>query len=149
MPTIGLDCNVILDGTGYLIQPDSFAMVRARVRRADRNRVAAISTLNGSGSGVGERYLDLGPGKREWHFIIPAFSAMRTLAGQAISSTGQQIRNALHASYEKVNTPLSFTDPVGSVWSVRFDHLEEGLVNVRAQADGQLQYILHVTLIEA
>jgi hypothetical protein len=91
----------------------------------------------------------MGPGKREWSFIVVAFQAMRTYAGQFVSSTGQQYRDALHTSYQKVNTTLAFTDPQGSSWTVRFDDLIEEIADVRAQTDGELQYYLHVLLIEA
>src|SRR5947209_7486077 len=114
MPTIGLDCELILDGTGYFIERSSFKVVRPRVRRADHNRVPAAA-----GAGAGERYLDLGPGKREWSFVILAHQAMRAFDGTPVSSTGQQLRDALHTSYEKVNTILAFTDPTGASWSVR------------------------------
>lgn len=144
MPTIGLDCMVILDGTGYFIEPDHFSMIRPRVRRADYNRTAAAG-----GAGVGERYVDMGPAKREWRFIVVAFQAMRDYAGRTVTSTGQVQRDALHASYNKVNTTLSFTDPQGTAWTVHFDDLVEELADVRAQADGELQYYLHVTLTEA
>jgi len=91
----------------------------------------------------------MGPGKREWRFIVVAFQAIRTYAGVSVASTGQQYRDALHASYGKVNTTLSYTDPQGVVWSVRFDDLVEEIADIRAQPDGELQYYLHVTLTEA
>lgn len=144
MATIGLDCNIILDGTGYWVEPDTFSMARPRVRSAVSNRTAASGS-----AGAGERYVDLGPGKREWSFIIAAFQAIRDYAGNPIATTGQTYRDALHTSYQKVNTTLSFTDPQGSVWTVHFDHLVEDIENVRAQADGELQYHMHVLLVEA
>jgi hypothetical protein len=148
MPTIGLDCQIILDGQGYWIDPQSFTMARPRVRRADLTKTAATQS-SGYGAGVAERYLDLGPGKRQWVFIVQAFQVMLDYSGHTVSSIGQQYRDALHASYEKINSTLSFTDPAGHTWSVRFDHLQEVIANVRGQTDGQLQYHLHVTLVEA
>lgn len=143
MPTIGLDCHLILDGQGYWIEPASFKVARPRVRSATLNR-----TMGGS-VGAGERTLDQGPGKREWTFIVLAFQAIRDYTGAFITTTGQQYRDALHTSYNKLNTPLAFTDPHSTVWSVRFDNLDEEIVDVHAQADGELQYFMHVALVEA
>jgi hypothetical protein len=144
MPTIGLDCQLILDGTGYFIEPGSFTLHRPRVRRAEHTRQPASGS-----AGAGERYLDMGPGKREWVFTVVAYQSIRTYAGQLTATTGQQYRDALHTSYQKVNTTLSFTDPAGTVWSVRFDDLIEQITDVRSQADGEIQYLLRVTLVEA
>jgi hypothetical protein len=144
LPTIGLDCEIILDGTGYFIEPASFHLARPRVRRADLTRTAASG-----GAGVGERYVDQGRAKREWSFTVLAHQAMKDFAGNAVGSTGQTYRDALHTSYQKVATTISFTDPHGTSWTVRFDDLAEDLVNVRAVGDGELQYLCHVTLVEA
>jgi hypothetical protein len=146
MPTVGTDCQIILDGTGYWIEPASYKVMRARIRRADLTGVAASSV--GPGSGAGERYIDRGPGKREWTFIVVAFNNMQNYAGTATGVTGQQAHDSLQTSYNKVNTTLSFTDPLSAVWAtVRFDDLVEELSDVRSQIDGA-QYYMHVTLIE-
>ncbi|MGI8825261.1 MAG: hypothetical protein ACR2JC_06420 [Chloroflexota bacterium] len=146
MATIGLDCQLILDGTGYFIEPDSYHMVRSRVRASTANVLAANPVTH---FGVGERYVDQGPGKRVWSFAVLAWQAIDTYAGQRVVTTGQQYRGALHASYEKVATPLTFTDPNGLSWSVHFDHLEEIIDDVRAQTDTALQYTMSVELVEA
>ena len=62
MATIGLDCQLILDGTGYFIEPQSYSMARPRVRSSTYNRVPANAATH---AGAGERYVDQGPGKRE------------------------------------------------------------------------------------
>ena len=144
MPTIGLDCQIIIDGTGYWIDPASYHMARPRVRSSTYNHQAASNHL-----GVGERYVDMGPGKREWTLIVIAWQAIDDYTGARVASTGQQFRDALWTSYEKVATVLSFTDPQGSVWNVHFDHLEEIIDDIRAQPDGELQYTMHVSLVEA
>jgi hypothetical protein len=145
MPTIGTDCQIIFDGTGYFIEPAGYLVKRARVRRADLTGVAANPV--GPGAGAGERYIDRGPGKREWNFIVVAFNAMTTYAGVSLGSTGQQVHDALQASYNKVNTQLGFTDPTGQSWTVWFDDLVEELSDVRSQVEG-CQWYLHVTLVE-
>ena len=61
MATIGLDCQLILHGTGYFIEPASFVVTRPRVRRAQHTRQVAVG-----GNGAGERYIDTVPGKAMW-----------------------------------------------------------------------------------
>lgn len=144
MPTLGLDCHIILDGTGYWIDPNAYHMIRQRNRRAVSNRTPASGS-----AGAGQRYIDLGPGKREWQIAVICYQAIHDYAGNPVSSTGQQYRDALHTSYQKVNTTLSYTDPSGAAWTVHFDHLEEHIIDVRAQADGEIQYLCTIILIEA
>ncbi len=144
MPTIGTDCMLILDGQGYWIEPDSYSVRRPRVRTAQHNR-----TISAGGAGAGERYVDFGPGKRVFSFTVLAYQSIRDYAGQLVTTTGQQYRDALHTSYEQVNTTLSFTDPHGTSWSVRFDGLAESIPDVRSQVDGEIQYLLAVVLVEA
>ncbi|MCA1598675.1 MAG: hypothetical protein LC769_06570 [Chloroflexi bacterium] len=147
MPTIGTDCQVILDGTGYWLEPANYQVERARIRRADLTGLAANPVA--PGAGAGEKYIDRGPGKRVWKFIVVCFNNMTTYAGTAIASTGQQFHDALQASYNKVNTTLTYTDPGGVVWTVRFDDLVEDIADVRSQTDTSIQYYMHVTLVEA
>jgi hypothetical protein len=144
MPTIGLDCMLILDGNGFWIEPSTYLVRRPRVRSAALNR-----TIAAGGLGVGERNVDFGPAKREWLFTVVAFQAMKDYAGRTVSTTGQQYRDQITTSYEKVNTILVFTDPHSINWNVRFDNLEEELGDVRAQPDSELQYFMNVVLREA
>ena len=146
MPTVGTDCQIILDGNGYYLEPASFKVTRPRIRRAELTGQSATGTA--PGFGAGERYVDRGPGKREWTFIVAAFNTMLSYAGVSVGLTGQQIHDNLQTSYNKVNTTLSYTDPTGTVWTVRFDDLVEELSDVRGQIDG-CQWYLHVTLVEA
>jgi hypothetical protein len=144
MATIGLDCMLILDGNGFWIEPSTYLVRRPRVRSAALNR-----TIAAGGLGVGERNVDFGPAKREWLFTVVAFQAMKDYAGRTVSTTGQQYRDQITTSYEKVNTILVFTDPHSINWNVRFDNLEEELGDVRAQPDSELQYFMNVVLREA
>lgn len=145
MPTIGTDCQIIIDGHGYWIEPASYKVARARVRRADLTGLAASSI--GPGAGAGERFIDRGPGKREWTFIVVAFNAMIDYAANHQAITGQQIHDNLQTSYNKVNTQLGFTDLAGTAWTVWFDDMVEECSDARGQVDG-LQYYLSVTLVE-
>jgi hypothetical protein len=146
MATIGTDCQLILDTLGYWIEPSSYQVTRPRTRRADLTGQSASPT--GPGAGSGERYIDRGPGKRDWKFIVVAFNALTKYDGTVQTTTGQAIHDSLQTSYNKVNQTISFTDPNSAVWTVRFDDLVEQIVDVRSQVDG-IQYYLHVTLIEA
>jgi hypothetical protein len=146
MPTIGTDCQLILDGTGYFIEPTSYAVARPRVRRADLTGVVANPVS--PGSGAGERYVDRGPGKRLFTFTVVAFSAMLDYSGSPVPLTSTQYHDALQTSYNRVNTTLSYTDPATHTWTVRFDDLSEQLVDIRSQAD-TLQWYMAVTLVEA
>ncbi len=121
MATIGVDCQVVLDGTGYWIERHSYRLHRPRLRRASVT------------AGGGERYVDAGPGKRVWAFTVLAVS-------------GQGYRDSLVASYAR-SGPLSFVDPHGVAWSVHFDDLVERLPDPRTQLTGP-SYLLDIELVE-
>lgn len=260
MPTIGLDCQLILDGVGYWIEPGSYLLQRPRQAAATGNRILAANHL-----GAGERYVDFGPQKRQWTFVVPCFQAMKDYSGHDIvmsppssaatvaapsaggtlaagaytyqvtfvnaqgettagpasagqtvvaasgnytlalsaipigptgttsrkvyrslnagayglvdtvadntttswtdtgaaagaapptvngaSRKGQDIHDDLVASYEKVNTVITFVDPVGTSWNVHFDELVEEISDMRAQPDSSwFQWFLTCTLREA
>lgn len=135
MTNLGTDCAIILDGTGYFVDPASFAQTRPRVH-------AATVTLGGI------RFADLGPAKRQWSFVVLAHQDIRTYAGQFVTLTGEQYRAALKTSYEKLST-LAFTDPKGDPFTVYFTNWTEQIEDVAAQATAELQYGIHVTLLEA
>jgi hypothetical protein len=135
MPTINVDCEVILDGTGYLVKPGSYLLERPRVRRA---------TVRADGN---ESYVDLGPGKRAWRFTALALNNLAKYDGTPTGLTGQQYRDALWTSYAKVATALSFTDPEGQTAQVHFDDLVERVADLRSQQVG-VSYELDVTLVE-
>ncbi len=135
MPTINVDCEVMLDGTGYLVKPGSYLLERPRVRRA---------TVRADGN---ESYVDLGPGKRVWRFTALALNDLAKYDGTPTGLTGQQYRDALWTSYAKVATALSFTDPEGQTAQVHFDDLVERVADLRSQQVG-LSYELDVTLVE-
>jgi hypothetical protein len=144
--TIGTDCQLILDTIGYWIEPSSYQVTRPRTRRADLTGQAASPV--GPGAGSGERYIDRGPGKRDWKFIVVAFNNLTKYDGTVQVTTGQAIHDSLQTSYNKINTVLTYADPNGVSWNVRFDDLVEQIVDVRSQVDG-LQWYMHVSLVEA
>jgi hypothetical protein len=148
MATVGTDCQLILDGVGYWIEPASYKVLRPRIRRADLTGLAATGT--GPGHGVGERYVDRGPGRREFQFIVVCFNSISDYAGNIQATTGQTAHDSLQTSYNKVATTIAFTDPNSYAWgTVYFDDLVEELADTRAQTAGSLQWYMHVTLVEA
>ncbi len=91
MATQGVDCQVILDNVGYMLAPSGHLMRRPRLRKATVAK------------GGAERYVDAGPGKREWHLEILALTQLTDYGGQLLAQQGKAIREALRASYEKVS----------------------------------------------
>ena len=140
MPIVGVDCQIILDGVGYFVEPHAYAMKRARLRKA---------SVTKSG---GERYVDLGPGKREWHMIVLCLNQLTDYTGQTLPATGKALRDALRASYEK--TPaggiatLPFTDLDGASYQVHFDDYEEQVRDPRTQLTSP-SYHCAIVLVEA
>jgi hypothetical protein len=144
MATIGVDCEIILDGQGYLVAPGSYHMKQPRVRKA------SIRADNNEG------YSDLGPGKRVWQMVILAINDLAKYDGTPTGLTGQQYRDALRASYLKVNTTLAYTDPIEGTVQVRFDDYAETAPDLRTQQAGPvgggsmgLSYHCAITLVEA
>jgi hypothetical protein len=142
MPTIGVDAQVIIDGNGYFIEPHTYVMHRARIRR---------STIV---KGGGERYVDLGPGKREWHMTLLCLNQLNDYPGAQLGLNGRQLREQARASYEKYpggipsTSTLLFTDIDGTNYNVHFDNWSESVVDVRTQLVAP-SYHVAIVLVEA
>jgi hypothetical protein len=146
LSTIGVDCEIILDGTGYFVKPGTFKMKQPRVRKA---------TVRADG---GESYVDLGPGKRTWSLVILCLNDMLKYDGTLTGTSGQQYRDALRTSYSNsTGTTIQFTDPLnGSPVAVHFDNYAEVIYDLHIQevslslgsAPG-LSYEAAITLVEA
>lgn len=146
MATIGYDCHVILDGTGYWIKPDSFTLKQPRIRK---------TTVRAD---AGESYIDLGPGRREWSMTVLCINDLLKYDGTSTGTTGQQYRDALKTSYTgSVGTTINFTDPLsGSAIAVHFDSYEESIRDLHSQiislatsgANGA-SYEVKIVLVEA
>jgi hypothetical protein len=134
MATVGIDCQLVLDGMGYWIEPQSYAVHRPRLRKASVT------------AGGGERYVDVGPGKRVWQFTILALNGLVRYDGQPVGLTGREYRDALEASYARSGT-LPFVDPAGSAWTVHLDLVVERLPDLRTQLVSP-SYLLDVELVE-
>jgi hypothetical protein len=146
MPIIGVDCEIILDGTGYFIKPGSYQVKQPRIRHA---------TYRADGSLA---YVDLGPGKRTWSMIILARNELLRYDGTPSSSSGQQYRDALRTSYTAtIGATVNFTDPLNSTSiAVHFDSYEERIIDLHSQIIGPAgggspaaSYEISITLLEA
>src|SRR5919109_876088 len=101
MATIGVDAEIILDGTGYFVKPGTYLMKQPRIRKA---------TIRADG---GESYVDLGPGKREWSMVLLCVNDLVKYDGTSTGTTGQQYRDALRTSYyNNVGSTINYTDPL-------------------------------------
>lgn len=146
MATIGVDCELILDGTGYFIKPGTYKMKQPRIRKA---------TVRADG---GESYVDLGPGKRVWSMIVLGHNDLLKYDGTPTGLTGQQYRDALRASYTgSTGTTIQYIDPLnGTAVAIHFDNYTEMVYDLHVQqvplstggAPG-LSYEVAIELVEA
>lgn len=103
MATIGVDCELILDGTGYFIKPGSYRMKQPRTRKA---------TIRADGDIA---YVDLGPGRRTWSMVILCKNDLTRYDGTPTGLTGQQYRDALRTSYSNsTGTSVLYSDPLNA-----------------------------------
>jgi hypothetical protein len=145
MATIGVDCEIILDGTGYFVQPASYQLRQPRIRKA---------TVRSDGA---ESYVDLGPGKRVWSMVILCFNDLTHYDGSLASSSGQQYRDALRTSYlSSAGTTIILKDPLNGSISVHFDTYSERINDLHSQitalmTGGSLaaSYEVSIELVEA
>jgi hypothetical protein len=146
MPTVGVDCNVIIDGSGYMVKPLSYHMHQPRIRKA---------TIRADG---GEAYVDLGPGKRIWSMVILCVNDLVKYDGSSTGTTGQQYRDTIRASFtSSTGTTINFIEPIdGSTIPVHLDSYSELIIDLHSQitalaAGGSLaaSYEVGISLIEA
>lgn len=123
MPTIGIDCEIVLDGTGYFVKPGTYRVRQPRIRHASYRADGTLA------------YTDLGPGRRTWSMVILARNDLARYDGQPAGLSGQQYRDALRTSYTgSSGISLSFTDPLsGATIPVHFDAYEESIPDLHSQ----------------
>ncbi|MGH2387883.1 MAG: hypothetical protein ACRDIE_06720 [Chloroflexota bacterium] len=140
MATLGVDCQVILDGAGYFVEPAGYVMKRPRLRKA-------VITKSGA-----ERYIDLGPGKREWRLRLLCVNGLLDYTGAPLPATGKDLRDRLRAAYEKTpaggTAGLTYTDLDGMEYTVHFDDYEEEVRDPRTQLTSPGFHVA-VVLVEA
>jgi hypothetical protein len=146
MATIGIDCELILDSTGYFIKPGTYLLHQPRICKA---------TIRADG---GLSYVDLGPGKRTWSMVVLCLNDLLHYDGTLTGWTGQQYRDALHASYAgSVGSTVLYSDPTNATAiAVHFDVYKESINNLHMQqvplATGGmpgLSYEVTIELVEA
>ncbi len=146
MPTIGTDCELILDGTGYFIKPATYHLQQPRIRKMTTRADGGLS------------YVDLGPGKRTWSMTILCLNDLLRYDGTATGWTGQQYRDALHTSYSSsAGTTILYSDPTNATAiAVHFDVYKEIITDLHMQqvplatgATPGLSYEVTIELIEA
>jgi len=118
---IGVDCEIALDGTGYFVQPGTYAVKWPRIRKA---------TVRADG---GEGYVDLGPGKRVWSMVILCVNDLLKYDGATTGLTRQNYRDNLITSYNKIGQTVTFQDPLGNSIQVHFDSYVEHALDLHAQ----------------
>jgi hypothetical protein len=122
MSTIGVDCMVIIDGTGYMIKPESYKIKRPRI---SKYAYRADGTLS---------YVDIGPGKRTFTMTILAKNQLLAYDGTTLSTTGEQFRDAIVSSFtSNIATTISYTDPKGNSVNVYFTLYEETILDLKSQ----------------
>ena len=146
MPTIGLDCELIIDGQGYFVKPGSYSVRQPRIRKATVRADA------------GESYIDLGPGRREWSMMVLCINDLQKYDGTPTGLTGEQYRDALRASYtNSVGSTIQFTDPLnGTAIPVHFDSYKEIIRDLHSQiislatgGSAAASYEVKIVLVEA
>jgi hypothetical protein len=146
MATIGIDCELLLDGTGYFIKPGTYHLQQPRIRKM---------TVRADG---GLSYVDLGPGKRTWSMVVLCLNDLLRYDGTPTGWTGQQYRDALHTSYTgSIGTTLQYSGPTNTTAiAVHFDAYKEVVNDLHMQqvplATGGtpgLSYEVMIELVEA
>ena len=146
MPQIGVDCEFILDGTGYFARPGSYHMKQPRIRKA---------TVRADG---GESYVDLGPGRRIWSIVVLCKNDLLRYDGTPTGFTGQHYRDALRTSYiSSTGTTVLYSDPLNSTpIAVHIDSYEEIVFDLHIQqvslsvgSAASLSYEVTIELLEA
>ncbi len=145
MSTIGVDCEVIVDNTGYFVLPGSYLLHQPRIRKA---------TIRADGN---EGYVDLGPGKRVWKMTILCLNDLLKYDGTPTGMTGEDYRQALFASYTgSTGLTIVYFDPISANRTVHFDDYIEHVHDMHSQVvelatGGGLgaSYLIPITLVEA
>lgn len=146
MAIVGVDCELLLDGTGYFVKPGTYTMKQPRIRK---------STVRADG---GISYVDLGPGKREWKMVLLCKNDLLRYDGLTTGVTGQHYRDAIRTSYlNSVGTTVLFTDPISAtVIAVHIDSYTEVVSDPHTQqvalslgSVSSVSYEVTVELVEA
>lgn len=143
MATVGLDCDIVMqhaavnggEAAGFLLKTmggrKEFSCACPRVR-------SHSYTVDG-----GLAYTDNGPGRREWRMTVLAAEGMVDHRQAAVSAGPETIRTLLWSFYQLTNASLTFTDPAGESWSVRFDYWNEWMPDLPSR-----EWEIEIVLLE-
>lgn len=145
MSTIGVDCMVIIDNTGYMIVPESYVIKQPRIARETYRSDGSLS------------WVDVGPGKREFLMTILARNDLAKYDGTLTGITGEQYRSSLRTSYtSKIAQTIVFQDAIGNSINTYFKSYEEKILDLKSQiislsTGGSLagSYEIAIVLLEA
>lgn len=165
-PIIGHDCQIILDGNGYFVEPGTYKMVRPRrayfgavmgTPAATVGPTAPVTTGKPSYSppklptektGTAPvRLLDRGPAQRVWTMNLLCTNSLKRYDGSALGPLGQQLRDQLQHSYETIPNTLWLQDLDGYHYQVSMTLYTETVADLRTQNLG-VDYTVAVELTE-
>jgi hypothetical protein len=148
VPTIGVDCQVILNGKGYFVQPGTYKMTRPRVSiMTPMRRLPVGADPKQWRDGVPIRWTDRGPRQRIWTMKIQCYGSLLRYDGTPTGITGYDYRDSLQIAYQHTAQILPFTDPAGVCRGVAFTHFIEEIADLRAQATA-LNFLVTIELTE-
>ena len=148
MPTIGVDCQVILNGRGYFVQPGTYKMARPRVAAMTPMRsLPPGENPNDWLQGVPIRWTDRGPRQRIWTMKIQCYNTLLKYDGSPTGIRAEEYRDALQNDYQRTAMILPFTDPAGVCRGVAFTDFVEEIADLRAQAT-VLNFLITIELTE-
>jgi len=145
MATIGNDAMIILDGTGYMVKPESYKVHQPRLSKSSYRADGTLS------------WTDIGAGKRTWTMTILCVNELKKYDSTTISTTGQAFRDALRSSYtSNIATTITYKDPQNTSISVYFTDYHEAILDMKSQiiafsTGGSLaaSYEVSISLLEA
>lgn len=122
MATIGVDCEVIIDGNGYFIVPESYIIKQPRI---SKEQYRADGTLS---------YVDIGPGKREFLMTVLAKNDLYKYDGTLTGTSGETYRSNLRSSYtSNIAATIVFKDPTNTSINVYFKNYQEKILDLKSQ----------------
>lgn len=145
MATINYDAEIILNGVGYFVKPNSYSVKQHRISHSKYRADGGLA------------YTDSGVGKRTWAMTILAVNELKKYDGSIVTTTGQQFRDALRSAFTaSAGTTYTYTDPFNTPFTVHFDGYEEFVLNIHSQiialaSGGTIgaSYECHISLLEA
>lgn len=118
MATVNVDCDIIVNGVGYLIKPGTYKRIK---QRHYTKKVTQGSIILGLG---GLEFIDAGPLFDEVKCVVQLRPSY-TLRGTNYTVDTVAARNALYTLYNTKNTTFSVTVTTQETFTMRFMNYEE------------------------